>query len=210
MDAGLPEMPAGISDEVKNTIVCSMRPRRKERPQDVDAFLELLPVETLPIVEPEEVDEDTVVQPTPGKPDGPVIRRLDKYLLMVSAALFVCAAILFGASLVKKGKSGDSEQIKELVATNENLRKQVNNLTSTNNTLSTNNKSLQKQVSDLKSSSNQNNSTLQKQVDDLKKQVSSQTNKINTLEKDNVSLKLQVNSYKPDAERWRRQMEMNK
>lgn len=208
MDAGLPEMPAGISDEVKNTIVCSMRPRRKERPQDVDAFLELLPAETQPL-EPVVVDEVTVVQPATEKQVAPVVRRFDKYLLMMSAALFVCAAILFGASFVKRGKSGDSRQNKELVATNESLRKQVDNLTSTNNSLSSTNKSLQKQISDLKSNSTQSNSTLQKQVEDLKKQVSSQTNRINTLEKDNVSLKLQVNSYKPDAEKWRRSIEMN-
>lgn len=211
MDTGLPEMPSGISDEVKNTIVYSMRPRRKERPQDVDAFLELLPEET----HPAEVDEVTVVQPEPEKPaPAPVIvRRFDKYVMMGAAALFVCAAILFGASFQKKGGSGDSRQNQELMAQNEDLRKQVSTLTSTNNSLSSTNKSLQKQVNDLKSkesSTSQSTSALRKQVDDLKREVSSQTNRINTLEKDNVSLKLQVNSYKPDAERWRRQMEMNR
>jgi len=209
MDSGLPEMPSGISDEVKNTIICSMRPRRKERPQSVEAFLELLPVETQPL-EPVVVDEETVVKPATEKPTKPATRRLDKYMLMGSAALFICAAILFGVSLIKKGGADNSQHNQELVTANEDLRKQVDELTSSNNNLSTTNKSLQKQISDLKSTSNQSNSSLQKQVEDLKKQVSSQTNRINTLEKDNVSLKLQVESYRPDAERWRRQMEMNK
>ena len=45
MDSGLPEMPANLSNEVRNAIICSMQPRRKDRPQDVDSFLELLPGE---------------------------------------------------------------------------------------------------------------------------------------------------------------------
>ena len=43
METGLPAFPSGISDEVKHTIKQSMQPRRKDRPQSIDSFLEMLP-----------------------------------------------------------------------------------------------------------------------------------------------------------------------
>ena len=60
MDAGFPEMPASVSKEVKQTILKSMQPRRKDRPQNVKDFLELLPNDT-PVL----IDEEATVISTP-------------------------------------------------------------------------------------------------------------------------------------------------
>ena len=64
---------------------------------------------------------------------------------------------------------------------------------------------LNEQVSTLK----QENATLQKQVDTQTGQINSLNTRITTLQRDNSTLKNQVNSYKPDAERWRRYIQQN-
>ena len=89
----------------------------------------------------------------------------------------------------------------------------VEALKSTVDSLTAKNNSLQKQVNDMKgqvSTSTQNKSALQKQVDDLTRKNANQATQITTLQKENANLKSQVNSYKPDAERWRRQLEVNR
>ena len=52
--------------------------------------------------------------------------------------------------------------------------------------------------------------TAYEQVDDLTRKNANQATQITTLQRENASLKSQVNSYKPDAERWRRQLEVNR
>ena len=78
--------------------------------------------------------------------------------------------------------------------------------------LTSQNAELRQQVDDLKrqASSSGSSSALQSQVNDLQSQVNSLTQKNSSLQKENSSLRKQVNDYKPDAERWRRQMDLNK
>ncbi len=214
MDSGLPEMPSVISHEVKNAITCSMQPRRKDRPQDVDSFLKLLPedgveLEEIPVQTP--IDEDTViVQKTePVRPvQMPVFKR---YALAFSATMLLAAIVIALTTLMKQPEVNDTPA--------EDYKAQVSELTKQVNTLTTNNNDLRKQVNDLKnteSSSNSSNATLRRQVNDLNKQVNdlkdqntTLSTRITDLERDNSNLRNQVNSYRPDAERWRRQMEVN-
>jgi serine/threonine-protein kinase len=207
MDNGLPEMPAGISDEVKEAITRCMQPRRKDRPQDVESFLELLPVEVIPQPQVSEPEEEVTVVVQKEEPRQPVKQSfISKYSLIISAAMLVSAVLISGAAFLKNRKVETPAPVEtQVTAQSPEVTNQINALTQSNN-------DLKKQLNDLKSKENsltQTNSSLRKQVDDLKNQVSTQTSKINTLEKDNTNLRLQVNSYKPDAERWRRQMEVN-
>ena len=176
-------MPPYVSSEVKNAITRSMQPRKKDRPQNVQSFLELLPGETVMVDDEETIvpEKGTTVPPAP---------RFGK-IWMIASALLLCVALLLGASLLKQKKAGGAD-----------LSKEVEMLTSSN-------ESLQKQVDDLQSkekSLTQSNNSMRKQVDDLKGQVSSQNSKITSLQNENASLKKQVNEYKPKAERWDRSM----
>lgn len=215
MDNGLPEMPVTISAEVKNAITCSMQPRRKDRPQDVDSFLELLPEEEIATEvtpTPNPVDEDTIIvqkleSPQPLRKSG-----LSRYSLAISAAMLLVAIIVSLMTFLKKPEIVDGAYSEEYEA-------QISELTKQLNTLTLNNNDLRKQVNDLKSaesSSSSSNSNLRRQVNDLNRQVNdlknqnaTLTTRISSLERDNSNLRDQVNSYRPDAERWRRQMEVN-
>lgn len=204
MDLGLPAFPGGISEGVQRAIENAMQPRRKDRPQDVNAFLSMLP-EDHPADEEEDDDDVTVVAIQPGRTSNTVAQHTpqkSKSWFFGALALFVCAAILAGMSFYQKKHSIAPAQERARV---EQLENEVQSLT-------TKNTSLQKQVNDMKSqvsSSTQNKSALQKQVDDLTRKNANQSSQITTLQRENASLKSQVNSYKPDAERWRRQMEIN-
>lgn len=201
MDMGLPAFPAGISKEVQLAIDGAMQPRRKDRPQDINAFLEMLPQD-------DSLNEDdvTVISVHPEVTQDPTIQTISpksRLLFSSALALFLGAAILAGISFYQKSHSTVSSSDKARV---EALEKEVNALATKNN-------SLQKQVNDMKgqvTSSTQNKSALQKQVDDLTRKNANQASQISTLQKENANLKNQVNSYKPDAERWRRQMEINR
>lgn len=73
---GLPTMPTSISSEIRTAIEAAMQPRRKDRPQNIDAFLSLLgnvkntddEVETViepphnPVVQTPETDETQILQ----------------------------------------------------------------------------------------------------------------------------------------------------
>lgn len=199
MDMGLPTFPEGISSEVKYAIEQSMHPRRKDRPQDIDTFLSLLPEDKL-----SEDDDVTVVAVSSGKtPDSvsPSKSPKGKSWFFGALALFVCAVVLAGFSFYQRKHTTPVQDNSRVEA----LENEVSSLT-------TKNTSLQKQVNDMKnqvSSSSQNKSALQKQVDDLTRKNANQATQITTLQRENANLKNQVNSYKPDAERWRRQMEIN-
>lgn len=202
MDMGLPTFPEGISAEVKYAIEQSMHPRRKDRPQDIDSFLSLMPED-----ESSEDDDVTVVAVSAGKAPDTISQPKSprsKSWFFGALALFVSAAVLAGLSFFNQKKQTPSPSRQNI--------SQIETLKSTVDSLKTRNNTLQKQVNDMKSqvsSSTQNKSALQKQVDDLTRKNASQATQITNLQRENANLKSQVNSYKPDAERWRRQMEVN-
>ncbi len=218
MDGGLPEMPSSISEEVKYAITQSMQPRKKDRPQNVRAFLDLLPA----LVEKPQVEEETVIGPaqeldstdsTP--PSSPRV----KLFLIASAVMLLFAIILFGWTMMRPGKTKEkvvmvqNSGTRALTSENESLKKQVEELKKKEATLSQNNQSMKKQLDALKrqvSSSSQDNASQVAQITNLQKEKDNQAAQISALKKENESLKQQVNSYKPDADRWRRQMEVNK
>ena len=208
MDMGLPAFPSGISEETQRAIEQSMQPRRKDRPQDINAFLALFPEEVY------SDDDDVTVLPVKlsevTKADGPRASSKSRYFLSAAIALFVGSLILAGVTLFQRNqtRSRDFDTTK------------VEALESELNSLKTRNSSLQKQLDDMKgqvSSSTQSRTNQQKQIDDLTQknraqatQITTLQNQINSLQRENTSLQNQVNSYKPDAERWRRQMEVNR
>ena len=180
MDAGFPEIPASISEEVKHTIIQAMQPRRKDRPQSVKAFLELLPDDS-----PATVDEEATIISTPRLQPTTSKSRKGRYALVISSALLISSLIFFGASIFNN-KNRDNQPKEPVVDTTQidNLNKQIQSL-------------------------NQTNTNLQRQLDDLKRQNSTLSTENNTLRRNNTNLQDQVNSYRPDAERWRRQLELN-
>jgi len=180
MDSGLPELPAGVSDEVKEAISQAMRPRRKDRPQDIDAFMELLPVDA-EMKQP--VDDETVVVGM-VPPEPPVLPpKPSKWPIILSGIMLAASIVLAAVSFSGRGnESAVSETASSAV---EEMTVKVDELT-------------------------EKNEALQKQVNDLGTQVNTLKSQNATLQKDKAKLQSDVNSYKPDAERWRRQMQLNK
>ena len=199
MESGLPALPAELSDEVKNAITKAMEPKRKDRPQDVDAFLKLLPdgaptPTSDPTIIVTKVQEKPDPQPAPGKGRLPLI---------LSAAMLAAAVILAVVTFASRGQSGgysgggaDSEQLAE-------LNDKVNRLTKENG-------DLKKQVSSLKTASG-SSSELQAQVSSLQNQVNSLKSQNSKLQTDNSSLNKTIQTLRPKAEKWDRYIEtMNK
>ena len=201
MDMGLPAFPLGISDKTQQAIEQSMQPRRKDRPQDINAFLQLLPDDVT------SYDGDVTVIPvqpviSSDHVEHPVSSR-SRFLFSAALALFLGTLIIGGVFLYQRKHIPVQSQDNSRVET---LEDEVRTLTDRNN-------SLQKQVDDMRgqvSNSTQNRNNLQKQIDDLTRKNTNQATQINSLQRENASLKDLVNSYKPDAERWRRQMEINR
>ena len=76
MDEGLPPLPSHISSSTRNAIEAAMQPRRKDRPQRVDAFLALLgaPAAVAPDMDDEETEvvvEAKEVHPKPKPLSAP-------------------------------------------------------------------------------------------------------------------------------------------
>lgn len=187
MDSGLPEMPSRISEEVKYAVTKSMQPRKKDRPQNVRSFLEMLPSETS---SPQD-DEVTVVATVPVQASVISPAPLSGKIWQIASALLLCAALTFGVLFLSQKKDNRpdlSREVKALALEKEDLQKQVDGLQGRERSLT------------------QTNSSLRKQVDDLKGQVSSQNSRISTLQNENAKLTRQVNEYKPKAERWDRSM----
>ena len=187
MDSGLPEMPSRISEEVKYAVTKSMQPRKKDRPQNVRSFLEMLPSETS---SPQD-DEVTVVATVPVQASVISPAPLSGKIWQIASALLLCAALTFGVLFLSQKKDNRpdlSGEVKALALEKEDLQKQVDGLQGRERSLT------------------QTNSSLRKQVDDLKGQVSSQNSRISTLQNENAKLTRQVNEYKPKAERWDRSM----
>ena len=199
INSGLPEFPPAISEAVRHAVKSAMQPRSKDRPQDVYAFLDMLPQEH------EYEEEDVTVVPAPGAP-SPVPSPKNRRLFAAALILFLGAVALCGlAFFLKKQPAPEPVPVVD-TARVEALETEVN-------TLKTKNTTLQKQVNDAKgqvSSLTQSKNTLQKQVDELTRKNANQAAQVSSLQKDNADLRKQVNSYKPDAERWRRQWEVNK
>ena len=200
MDTGLPVFPPGISEEVRHAIDKAMQPRRKDRPQDIHSFLEMLPKENCS----EEEDLTVVsIQPPRAQDSGrSSIPRKSRLFFYSALVLFLGAVIFAGTAIFQKKDTSSNTN-----------NSQVETLVNKVDSLTLQNKTLQKQVSEMKgqvSTSAQNKNSLQKQIDDLTRRNANQATQISTLQKENSNLKNQVNSYKPDAERWRRQMEMNR
>lgn len=188
MDNGLPEMPSGISDAVQDAVSQCMQPKKKDRPQDVQSFLRLLPDDIQPSVE----DEETIVGSS--QEQLPTVVRPVSHsggFWKIASAAFLCAAMTLGLLLMmnKKNNGYDlNSEVQTLTQEKDDLQKQVTEYQSRERALT------------------QTNNNLKKQVDDLKGQLSTQNNRINSLQNDNASLQRQVNEYKPKAERWDRSM----
>lgn len=180
MDMGITNWPDGIDEDIKHAITQAMQPRRKDRPQDIDAFLALLPVE-----QEELLPEDDTVPVTPIDPQKTLVsmpeRPVRRWPLWVSAVMLATSVILFVLSM--SGRFSDSGSQTDS-ASIQNLTEQVNTLT-------------------------QKNTTLQKQVDTQSGQISTLNSRNSSLQRENNNLKNQVNSYKSDAERWRRYLQQN-
>lgn len=192
MDSGLPEFPADVSAGVREAITKAMEPKRKDRPQDVDAFLALLPDEAS-----EQLTDDTIIV-TAVPPEPEPVRKSSRLPLILSSAMLAAAIFLAVSTFASRRNSSDysgyaagSAQVEELTSQNAELRQQVDDLKR-------------------QASSSGSSSALQSQINDLQSQVNSLTQKNSSLQKENSSLRKQVNDYKPDAERWRRQMDLNK
>ena len=180
MDAGFPEMPTSVCEEVKQTIIKAMQPRRKDRPQNVNAFLELLP-DDAPVL----VDEEATVISTPRLQPLNAKSNKGRYALVISSALLISSLVLFGATMLNnRNKSNNQPEPVVDMSQIDDLNNQVKSLT-------------------------QINTNLQRQLDELKNQNSTLSTENSTLRRNNTTLQNQVNSYKPDAERWRRQLELN-
>lgn len=200
MESGLPALPAKLSDEVKNAITKAMAPRRKDRPQDVDAFLKLLPDGTPtptsdPTIVVTKVQEESAPMPAPGKGRIPLILSA----AMLAAAIVIAVVTFAFRPQTQGGSTGggtDSAQIAE-------LNDKVNSLTRENG-------DLKKQVSSLKTASG-SSSELQAQVTSLQNQVNSLKSQNNKLQTDNSSLNKTIQTLQPKADKWDRYMEtMNK
>ena len=178
MDTGITNWPTDMDEDVKHAIIQAMQPRRKDRPQDIDAFLALLPVEQVEVL-PE--DDTVLVTPVDPEPAQAPTRSAKRWPLAAAAVMLAASIAFFLLSL--SGRDAESAPQADPMALQE----------------------LNEQVSTLK----QENATLQKQVDTQTGQINSLNTRITTLQRDNSTLKNQVNSYKPDAERWRRYIQQN-
>ena len=200
METGLPEAPYGINSDTWNSIARAMQPRRKDRPQSIEDFLGLLPMD----LSLEPIDESTIVT-TGAKVSGRKSHGMGRYAVILSSAFLLGALVLYGITAFKLRTNDAQKPEAETTEKVEKLDQQVKDLTRDN-------ANLKKQLDDAKSqasSNSQSSNSLKRQVEELKTQNATLTTKVSTLEKNNADLQKQVNSYKSDAERWRRQMEMN-
>lgn len=87
--------PNTVSSSMRKAITEAMKPRKSQRPQDINAFLRLLEAEN---------EETEFVKPEPPKKEEPIPARMDdddhsskkqKYLLAAILAIFVIGGIIF-------------------------------------------------------------------------------------------------------------------
>jgi serine/threonine-protein kinase len=184
MDSGVPALPPDVSEEVKNAIVKSMQPRRKDRPQNIRAFLDLLPEESRA-----ELEEDpTILKIEHATPEVIIQKpRGSKLYMIVASAMLAGAIAIAGITFFGSGKR-DTGNRTTVTDNSEALNQQINSLTIEKETL-------QKQVNDLNSKVNNLNSSNQT----LRNENSANKSEISRLNR-------LVNDYREDAEKWRRSM----
>lgn len=193
MDSGVPALPPDVSEGVKNAIFKSMQPRRKDRPQDIASFLDLLPEEKRAA---EEEEESTILKIENRQPlvETEPIKSPRSKLYMVIASAMLAASLLFagitffgpkkgGVTIVSNDKQLNAK-IDSLTIEKQTLQKQVNDLNGTINSLNSTNKTL-----------NATNKTLNEQNAASKAEIN--------------RLKNDVNKYKKDAERWQNYLKSN-
>ncbi|MBQ9584128.1 MAG: protein kinase [Bacteroidales bacterium] len=174
MDNGLPTFPPHIGAEVKEAIVKSMQPRRKDRPQNISEFIELLPdeLEVIQVEEPTEIrgNLDATV-PKKGNP---------RWHLFVSAAMLVASFVLVIIAHSKMHSTSDNSQsdakieelnqnISSLSDEKDELQKQINELNNKVNALNASNKSLNKELDDKKRTIEDKDKTINNLNTDLRK-----------------------------------------
>ena len=142
-----------------------------------------VPFSVCPVEQVEALPEDDTVLVTAVEPEhaSAPARPPRRWPLAVAAVMLAASVAFFVLSL--SGRNAESASPADQAALQE----------------------LNEQVSALK----EQNASLQKQVDSQTGQISSLNTRITTLQRDNTTLKNQVNSYKPDAERWRRYIQQN-
>lgn len=191
MESGLPKMSDGLSKEVKNAITQAMQPRRRDRPQNIDDFLSLLP-ESATETDNSASEDTVIVAPVSATPPPESNNKKGKVLFSVSSAMLVFAIVMLLFSFINRPTNSINDdknirtlkaQVDSLSKSNSSLRKQINNL-NTNNDGS--------------------------KVEELENKVKDLSAKNTSLSKENSRLKKEVDSYKSDAERWRRYLESNK
>ena len=180
MDMGITNWPTDMDEDVKHAIIQAMQPRRKDRPQDIDSFLALLPVEQEEMLPEDDTVVITAVEPELAQAQTPA--RPPKRWPLVVAAVMLAASVAFTVFSMSGNGSEPAPQVDQTAF-----------------------QELNAQVSTLK----QQNASLQKKVDTQTGQINTLNTRITTLQRDNTTLKNQVSSYKADAERWRRYIQQN-
>ena len=115
---GIPPLPASVSRPVHVAVEAAMSPKRKDRPQSVEAFLELLDA---PVVE--ESEETTVVPDVkPEVQDVSSPKRSFKWLLIFVTLLTVTAVgVIFFVVFDRKGGASDLEWYNYYMAKGDSL-----------------------------------------------------------------------------------------
>lgn len=193
MDIGVPALPDTVSEDLKKAVEKAMQPRRKDRPQTIDEFLDLLPKET---AEP----EVTIIRVPNPEPESPPMlpqppappRRLP---LILSGLMLAGAIVLMLVTFSGKNHKGGSTDGKALTEEVERLKAE--------------NATLQTDITNLKKKSGQTG-TLQSQLQEKESQISSLNKKVQSLQNEIVSIKSQAKKDQEDAARWRRQLEVGK
>ena len=186
MESGLPKMPDNVCDEVQDAITKAMQPRRKDRPQSIEGFLSLLPDTTK-----ESVSDDTVMANSGSVyPQPDTNRKKGGLLLYISAAMLSAAIILSIITYSNRNRSNDD--VSSVLLTELDSLKRANSY-------------LQDEIITLNSAVSIPESRI-KQLEDNIKDLNARNS---ALTRENANLKNEVDSYKPDAERWRRQLQLD-
>lgn len=161
MEAGLPDMPSKISDEVKNAITQAMQPRRTDRPQDVEAFMALLPKEEVNVIP----EETVVVVRTPDEEPAPASSGKKNRLFFIVSSIMLAASVILAVVTFLKRPSEPAYDYTDLYEQAQEWDPQVDSLEQANKALTRQVEDLNKQVGNLKSK----NSQLQKEAESYKK-----------------------------------------
>ena len=182
MNNGLTQFPQSVSPVIQEAIVKSMMPSHKNRPQNISAFLDLLPDE----VDVIQVDEPTVVRVESNKSSAPT---KNKWYIYVSAAMLALSLFFAGYSFFK--------------GSNKPMQDNTEELNKTITTLSSEKEGLQKQINELNNKINGLNSTNKT----LREENTANKSEITRLKSDVNKYKTEAENNKRDAEKWRRSLQ---